>query len=68
MCQFNLTELAKSIVAYLSMFYALNIDYPKEFEIALTAMQFFIFQNNDTPLDILESVQAGWSAYKDYSA
>jgi len=62
-CELEMEELTKAIVAYISMFYVINIDYPKEFEIPLTILQFIVIGNNETPLDILKSVQGAWSTY-----
>ena len=49
-------------------FYLLDFDYPKQYEIGMNVLQYFIFEDSNVPKDIAVSFNSQLSSYKQFKA
>ena len=51
-----LTEISQAFVVYMSLFNLMDLDYPQSHEVALTIMQYIIFKDKKTPVELTKTV------------
>jgi hypothetical protein len=56
----------KAFVAYMSVFYVADLDYPKQLELPLTILQYIIFKDKKTPADIVTQIDLVWKEYQKF--
>ena len=61
-----LTDISKAFVVFMSLFYLMDLDYPQSHEVALTIMQYLIFEDKKTPVELIKAVDANWVEYTMY--
>lgn len=64
--QIDAVNLDEAAVAFLASFYLLDFDYPKQFEVGLNMLQYFVFKDEHTPKDIAVTFNGLLSSYKKY--
>ena len=60
--------LPTAVVAFMATFYLLDFDYPKQFEIGMNVLQYFVFEDSNVPKDIAQSFNTSLAAYKQFKA
>ena len=62
-----LTEISKALlVVYMSVIYLMDLYYPQSHEVALTIMQYIIFKDKKTPVELIKTVSTNWVEYTLY--
>ena len=64
----EIAKLDEGLVAFLSLFYLLNFDYPRNQEIGLLMLQHFIFNDKNLPEDAVNSFNATVADYRKFKA
>ena len=62
----KVSQLLVAVVAFIATFYLLDFDYPKQQEIAINILQYFIFEDSNVPKDIAQSFNSNLSDYKQF--
>ena len=60
--------LPEAVVAYMATYYLLDFDYPKQYEIGMNVLQYFISEDSNVPKDIAVSFNSQLSSYKQFKA
>ena len=59
-------QLSEAVVAFMSTFHLFDFDYPKQYEINMNILQYFIFKDSNVPKDIAQSFYSKVSQYKQF--
>lgn len=59
-------QLAEAVVAFLSIYYLLDVSYPSNWEMSLIILQFLIFGDFQAPPHIVTSVNENWKQLQDF--
>ena len=59
-------KLAEALLAFLGMFYLLDVDYPTTHEVGLTMLQNLLFADHCAPQDMSAAFNATLSEYMKY--
>ena len=62
-CQRPSEDLMMIFIAYLGLYYMLDVDYPGSHELSFTVMQYILFKDKKTPPDLVKAVDAVWGDY-----
>ena len=62
----NVKEIAQVVVAFLATFYLLDFDYPRNYEIGLSIMQYYVFEDKHVPNDIAVTFNNVIETYQSY--
>ena len=54
--------------AYTAKFYLLDFDYPKQYEIGMNVLQYFVFEDSNELKDIAASFNSQLLSYKQFKA
>ena len=54
----KLKKIMEAVLALIALFYLLDVDYPKAYELGLTMIHNLVFQNLHTPGDLLDIFQS----------
>ena len=60
--------LPEAVVAFMATFYLLDFDYPKQYEVGMNVLQYFIFEDSNVPKDIAQCFNSNFSLYKKFKA
>ena len=63
---FQANKMCRAFSAFLALHYVMDLDYRKEWEIALTIMQYVVYKDKQTPKDLIPTVDKIWQEYCNY--
>ena len=64
----KVSQLPEAVVAFIATFYLLDFDYPKQYEISMNIIQYFIFEDSNVPEDVAQSFSSNLSQYKKFKS
>ena len=66
LCDVEVELLGEEIIALLSSFYLVDVDYPQAQEMGLSVLQYVIFKDTNVPKDIACQFKTAMGSYNDF--
>ncbi len=66
LCNVEVELLGEEIIALLSSFYLVDVDYPQAQEMGLSVLQYVIFKDTNVPKDIACQFKTAIESYNDF--
>ena len=58
-----LYDIMEAFIAYMSLYYLMDVDYPQSQEVSLSIMQYIIFHDKKTPADVMKALDTSCRQY-----
>jgi hypothetical protein len=59
-------HLGEAVLAYLGLYYLLDLDYPASHELGFTLLHYLFFEDETTPGDIVQTFNATLAAFQKF--